>query len=230
MSSQPNQSLIDGLDCLQFLASSRQPVGCREAARALALDPMRANRLLKTLATIGLARQDEKKKYAIGPGIHALTAQALFGSSVLKQALPLIKEMDHPGLTVAIGVLWRGYVTYLFHGVIDKGVEQGIGRIGLVPCLNSSIGRLLLAYETDEEIEQIRMNSEKKITKRALFASVKAIRKQHYAVVESDRNVGLAVPIGRPPAMGIALAGIPASDDLEPYIKELTAISKKIAL
>ncbi len=80
MSSQPNQSLIDGLSCLQLLASSRKPVGCRELARNLDLNPMRANRLLKTLAEIGLAQQDQKKKYSIGPGIHALTAQALFGS------------------------------------------------------------------------------------------------------------------------------------------------------
>jgi DNA-binding IclR family transcriptional regulator len=230
MSSQPNQSLIDGLGCLQFLASARNPVGCRELARRLDLNPMRANRLLKTLAEIGLAQQDAKKKYAIGPGIHALTAQSLFGSSVLKQALPLIKAIDHPGLTVAIGVLWRGHVTYLYHGSVDEGLEHGIGRIGLVPCFNSSIGRLLLAYEADSEIERLHSSAESGMTKQQLLAAIRKIRKQGYAVVGKEPTVGLAVPIGMPPAMGIALAGIPANHDLDEYVRELNDISNRIVL
>lgn len=228
MSSQPNQSLTDGIACLQFLATSRKPIGCRELARSLALNPMRANRLLRTLAEIGLAQQDQKKKYSVGPGVHALTAQSIFGSAVLKQALPLIKEIKHKGMLVALGVLWRGHVTYLYHGSVDEGLEHGIGRIGLIPCFNSSIGRLLLSYEEDVEIERLRRGSDAKVGKRELMAATRKIRKQGYAVVEGDTSVGLAVPVGSPAVMGLALAGIPIDNDLEPYIKELKDISERI--
>jgi hypothetical protein len=45
----------------------------------LNLNSVRVNRLLKTFADIGLATQNQKKKYSIGPGIHTLTVQILFG-------------------------------------------------------------------------------------------------------------------------------------------------------
>ncbi|MBI1519690.1 IclR family transcriptional regulator, partial [Escherichia coli] len=35
MSSQPNQSLIDGIRCLQYLVSSDRAIGCRELARLM---------------------------------------------------------------------------------------------------------------------------------------------------------------------------------------------------
>ena len=57
MSSQPNKSLIDGLACLQALAMQPEPVACRALARELDLNVMRANRLLRTLADVGLAHQ-----------------------------------------------------------------------------------------------------------------------------------------------------------------------------
>lgn len=231
MSSQPNQSLIDGLACLQFLATARKPVGSREMARSLNLDNMRANRLLKTLADIGLAQQDAKKKYSIGPGIHALTAQSLYGSSVLKQALPLIQKLPYQGVTVALGVLWHGHVTYLYHGEIGENIEQGIGRIGLVPALNSSIGKLLLSYEDDDVIEELRTSSEKNHPKTALFKEIKGIRKNGYAEIRPESGgVSLAIPIGEPALMGLALAGVPADESIKPYIKSLEAIRDQISL
>ena len=231
MSSQPNQSLIDGLSCLQMLASSRKPVGSRELARSLALDNMRANRLLKTLADIGLAQQDSKKKYSIGPGIHALTAQSLYGSRVLKQTLPLIQELPYRGITVALGVLWRGHVTYLYHGEIGESIEKGIGRIGLIPALNSSVGKLLLSFEEDIHIEELRVSSESNHPKVPLFKEIKNIRKNGYAEIRPEGGgVSLAIPIGEPPVMGLALAGVPADESVEPYLKSLKAIRAQITL
>jgi len=87
---QPNQSLIDGLACLQQLASEREPVGGRELARDLGLEPTRVHRLLRTLAHLGLAQQDAQRRYRPGPGIHVLAAQAMFGSGLLRRALPVL--------------------------------------------------------------------------------------------------------------------------------------------
>jgi len=232
MSSQPNQSLIDGLACLQYLASSRKPVGCREMARDLNINHMRSNRLLKTLADIGLAQQDKKKKYFIGPGIHALTAQAIFGSSILKQALPLIKAIPCKGITVALGVLWRGNVTYLFHGKVGEGLDQGIGRIGLIPYYRSTIGMLLLSYEEDEVIKELHKNTESGITEKSLMADINKIRKNNYCIKTHDgsEDIGLAYPIGLPPRIGIAFAGIPGNEDIKVYQSELKNISDKIIL
>ena len=52
----PNQSLSDGLACLQLLAAVavEEPTGCCELVRRLGLEPIGINRLFKTLATLGL--------------------------------------------------------------------------------------------------------------------------------------------------------------------------------
>ncbi len=233
MSAQPNQSLIDGLACMQALATAPNPIGCRDLARRLELNHMRANRLLKTLAEIGLAQQDEKKRYFIGPGIHALAAQAMFGSGILNQALPLIKELNHQGMTVAIGVLWREHVTYLFHGKVGADIEDGIGRMGLMPFHRSSIGMLLLAEQDDETIKQLHNNVACDLNKKELLAAVKKVRLQNYATINGETNeahISLAVPIGTPTVAGLALSGISPNDDIQPYVDELQSICQRITL
>ncbi|VTM22081.1 Uncharacterised protein [Raoultella terrigena] len=83
MSSQPNQSLIDGIRCLQYLVTSGRAIGCRELARLMGINATRVNRLLMTMAAIGLTQQDEQRRYLPGPGIHALAAQAIRGSATV---------------------------------------------------------------------------------------------------------------------------------------------------
>src|SRR5687768_12021147 len=78
--SQANQSIIDGISVLQALATSEEPVGSRELARRLGLENTRVNRLLKTLAAIGMAEQNVVRKYSPGPGMHVLAAQSLYAS------------------------------------------------------------------------------------------------------------------------------------------------------
>ena len=233
MSAQPNHSLIDGLACLQALASSREPIGCRELARNLNLNTMRANRLLKTLADIGLAHQDGQKRYGIGPGIHSLAAQSLFGSGLLHSALPLIKQVKHKGLTVAIGVLWRDQVTYLFHGQVGKNIEDGIGRMGMVPATRSSLGMYFLAQLSDEDLYTL--YPDKKIpdfdTKTAFKKQITKIRKNNVAVLTSQTkppHLSIAVHIGDPCVACIAFSGIDQEADVKPFIKELQSIAAQI--
>lgn len=245
MSAQINHSLIDGLACLQALAATGQPVGGRELARNLDLNPMRVNRLLMTLAEIGLAQQDEKKRYFIGPGIHALAAQAMFSSGILKKALPLLKEVTHVGMTLAIGVLWREHVTYLFHGKVGEDVEQGIGRMGLCPASQSSIGMLLLSHLQNKEIDTIFSGDvpgytnvqsvrNQKVGRRKFFSEIDEIRTQHYAAMiftnkEEGRHCSLAVGIGGPrPVAALAFSGLPVDVDRTAFVKEMQEISENI--
>ena len=233
MSAQPNQSLIDGLACLQALASSREPIGCRELGRQLDLNAMRANRLLKTLADIGLAHQDAQKRYAIGPGIHSLAAQSMFGSGLLHSALPLIKNVKHKGLTIAIGVLWRDQVTYLFHGQVGRDIEDGIGRMGLVPATRSSLGMYFLAQLSDDEIKALYPGrSVPDFDKKSDFTKlVKSIRKTNVSILTTHLekpHLSIAVPIGDPCVACIAFSGIDADVDPQPFIEELQTIAQHI--
>lgn len=152
---QPNRSLIDGLACLQALASSQKAIGSREMARGLGLEVTRVNRLLKTLAFLGLAEQDERRAYRPGPAIHVLAAQSLLGSALLGRAMGPLEELHSYGQLVALGVLWRTQTCYLYHAVPSEAGVRGLGHERLYPAVSSGIGMVLLAQRSDDEVREI---------------------------------------------------------------------------
>jgi DNA-binding IclR family transcriptional regulator len=218
---QPNQSLIDGLACLQALASHAQPVGSRELGRMLGLEPTRVNRLLKTLAFVGLAQQDENRKYLPGPGIHALAAQSLRGSGLIRRALGPLESLFDLDLQVAMGVLWGDQVCYLYHHSPGETAAQGIGREPLFPASSSGLGQALLAGLTDDEVRSLYADSDERHLvapgpqdvalegNDGLLNQLAQVREQGYAVTKTLESQGfrtLGLTLKRDQA-AIGLAG-----------------------
>lgn len=214
LGAQPNQSLIDGIATLQALATAPEPVGCRELARRIGLDPTKVNRLLKTLTYLGIARQTANRKYTSGPGMHVLAAQSLFASGLMRRALPLLEGLRRFGHTVALGVLWNDSVSYLFHAPPGIEASRGLGRIGLLPATISGIGMVLLAELGDERVSEIyRDRAEIPNFPEGLpqlLAKLAEVRQLGYARVhvadDRDHHV-VAVSSGDPAHVGIALSG-----------------------
>ena len=229
---QPNQSLTDGMLCLQTLASSPVPLGSRELARRLGMEPTRVNRLLKTLESLGLLHQNEQRKYQSGPGMHVLAAQSLYSSGLIQCALPVLVGLRQPGFTVAMGVRWRDQVCYLYHADPGMSAEQGIGRTGLYPVTRSSIGMALLATRSDDEIRagyagNAILDYPDGID--SLLAAIGRIRRQGFArVIESETRSTVAVTIGTPAEAAIALAGPVTDSQLKRLVKQLQAAAQAI--
>jgi DNA-binding IclR family transcriptional regulator len=229
MNGQPNQSLIDGIATLQALASSPEPVGGRELARHLGLEPTRVNRLLKTLAYLGIARQTASRKYTAGPGMHVLAAQSLFASGLIRRALPVLEGLRRFGHTVALGVLWGDNVSYLFHAPPGIEASRGLGRIGLLPASTSGIGVVLLSELQDQDVREVYADREIPMFPEGieqLLAKLAEVRRLGYARVhvpdDRDHNV-VAISTGDPAHAGIALSGwIPeaATDQLVAALRE----------
>lgn len=232
---QPNQSLIDGLACLQAVISHPEPIGSRELARLLDLEPTRANRLLKTLGHLGLVRQDARRKYGPGPGLHVLAAQALFGSGLLRRALRPLATLHELGHIVALGVLWRDQVSYLYHAEARMRPDEGIGRVRLYPASRSAIGMPLLAAQTDAEVRAL--------YRRApeipgfpgglpeLLAALARVRRAGYAYVLQSRTTGvysLGITIGTPPYAAVALSGRIGRGDIPPLLARLRHAARAV--
>jgi DNA-binding IclR family transcriptional regulator len=210
---QPNQSLIDGIKTLQALATSPEPVGCRELARRLNADPTKINRLLKTLAYLGIARQTANRKYTAGPGMHVLAAQSLFASGLIRRALPELESLRRFGHTVALGVLWGDNVSYLFHAPPGIEASRGLGRIGLLPATTSGIGVVLLSELDDEDVRELYLDKDIPMFPggiEQLLTKLAAVRRLGYARVhvadDRDHHV-VAISTGDPAHAGIALSG-----------------------
>lgn len=224
---QPNESLIDGLAVLQALTVAEGPVGVREVARRLGLEPTRANRLLKTLAHLGLARQGGDRRYAIGPAVHVLAAQTLFASGLFQRAVGPLGRLHDLGHVVALGVLWRAQVCYLYHAEPGMDAADAIGRIQLAPAPVSGIGVALLATIPDDEVRRLYPEAPppRHRSVDALIERLRAVRHAGFALVDVRdrpriRSVGVAV--GDPPYAAIALSGRFGDHDVPRLVRRIT--------
>ncbi|HVJ01408.1 MAG TPA: helix-turn-helix domain-containing protein [Sphingomonas sp.] len=234
LNAQPNQSLIDGIMMLQALATSPEPIGCRELARQLGIDATKTNRLLKTLAYLGIARQNGSRKYSAGGGMHVLAAQSLFASGLIRRALPVLAGLRRFGNTVALGVLWQRNVSYLFHAPPGIEVTSGVGRIGLLPATTSGIGIVLLSECSDEEVRALYESEAIPMFPKGieqLLDTLGRVRAQGYARVHvadaRDHHI-VAVSTGDPAHAGIALSGWIPESATESLVAALRAAAVEI--
>ncbi len=230
---QPNQSLIDGLGVLQALASAGRAVGSREMARELKLESTRVNRLLKTLAHLGIAEQTADKRYVPGPAMHVLAAQAMFGSGLLLRAIGPLATLSATKLSVALGVLWRDRVAYLYHADPAITPAKAIGRVGLFPATRSGIGMVLLSRMSDADVRRLYLDVEPEPfnTVDDLLPELQLIRRQGYALVRpfaDQSRCTLAVAIDDESA-AVALSGDWSADRLAELIVTLRTVATDLA-
>ncbi|PAX06949.1 IclR family transcriptional regulator [Sphingomonas lenta] len=230
---QPNNSLITGIDCLQQLVGAGGPIGSREVARRMGLTHTRVNRILGTLAYMGLLERDADRRYRPGPRLHALAAQSMMASGLLPAALPTLKELRSDGYTVALGTIWNGQVCYLFHERPGQSIEGAILRHELWPADHSTIGVALLAAQDGPPgpIPPAPGNvPESLLPGQDIETTVEAARKRGYAVLKfEDDIVSIGTTIGHPPVAGVAISSRHIGDNFIPDIsKRLQAAADAI--
>ncbi|EMC4134854.1 IclR family transcriptional regulator [Cronobacter sakazakii] len=226
MSSQPNQSLIDGIRCLQYLVSSDRAIGCRELARLMGINTTRVNRLLMTMASIGLTMQDEQRRYLPGPGIHALAAQSIRGSALFSHALPLLERYAPKDVVVALGVLWEDQIIYIYHSIPGSQMSQALAGFRMLPAWQSVIGMSLLAAESDEALEA-RFTPEQW---EQLAPHVAQQREKGLVVWRhDDGEVSMAKPLGIHNA-AVALAGMwnISNPEIHTRLEQLDALAARL--
>jgi len=226
MSSQPNQSLIDGIRCLQYLVSSGRAIGCRELARLMGINTTRVNRLLMSMASIGLTMQDEQRRYLPGPGIHALAAQAIRGSELFSRALPQLERLAPRDIVVALGVLWEDQVIYIWHSVPGSQTSQALAGYHMLPAWQSVIGMSLLAAETDAALIP-RFSPEQW---QQLAPHVAQQRQQGRVIWHhDDGEISMAQPVGAHHA-ALAFAGMWNIDEqsIQSRLAALTVLNGKL--
>lgn len=204
---QPNHSLIDGMAVLQALAARGRPVSGLELAGALGLEKTRVNRILKTLAWLGMARVAPGRKYMPGDGMHILAAQSLYASGLLRLAIPRLEKLHATGCIVAMGVLWRDRVSYFYHHTPGTDTLAGLGALGFYPAGASSIGMALLAQQPEAEVAALFDDggiAGVTGTRQDLLAALAVIRQHGFADLRTNER-SLAVPLNAHTA--IALSG-----------------------
>lgn len=211
---QPNKGLIDGIACLQAVASRSEFVGVSELSQILDLEQTKVHRLLRTLAHLGFTQQNTSRKYGPGPAIYALAAQTLYASHFIRDALGPLEELraKQPHI-VAMGVVWNRRVNYLYHAKRGAPLEQAIGTFGTWPSVDSGIGLAVMAGFEEEEIQRLYEGRELGPygqSMKGLLKRLKEIRKAGHAVVEThgeERNTTIGLRLKSNPMVGVGVSG-----------------------
>lgn len=146
--SQPNLSLINGLDVLEAVMAAPEAVGSRELARVLGLDRSVTNRLLLTLASQGMLTRTAQGRYIPGHGVHSLAAISLRSSGLLAKAMPIAERWAGRGYRFTLGVLWRHHFCHLIAARPGVPLAESIGAMPLGDPFISTAGVALLARAT----------------------------------------------------------------------------------
>jgi DNA-binding IclR family transcriptional regulator len=219
--SQPNQSLIDGIDILESVLGSNHEVGGRELARELNLNRTRVNRLLMTLAHKGLLHRTDTGKYLPGPGIHIMAALSQQGSGLLAATMPHARNWWSRGFSFTLGILWQGRLCHVLHARPELPFESNIGGHGLIPIHESTTGLALAMQNTQLKASLIQLPLPANVAVKNLTQVFKAAQKQGYVQLPfHDGTVSIGIALGNPALAGIAVSQKQLQNQAIPEIVE----------
>ncbi len=222
---QPNRSVMEGIEVLFAVAGSRAAVRVRPLARELGMTPTRVQRYLATLAHLGLARRNPDRSYAVGPGIHALSALSLSASGLAARAMRVLPALGDTGHIVAVGVLWRNMVSYLYFSQPGVPRAEALGRSEGYPAEHSSIGLLLLAHRGPDYVKRHFPEEPDR-----LLPLLEDVRRKKRAVIERpEGGFSIAVPAGMPPVAGLAVSGAIHAASIPRLLKRMRAAALELS-
>lgn len=212
-------SLHRGLEVIGCFAR-RPSWSLAELATELGQNKATLFRVLHTLEAAGFLAKDANGRHVPGLALHALGNAAVRQEQLRWQSLPPIQALaEETGETVHVGILHEGEVVtvQVVEGTHAVRMHSRVGKRS--PAHASALGKLLMAYLPDAEVEAIiarhglpRFTSATITTPEALREALHQIRQQGWAPDAEEIEPGLrclAAPItdqtGRPSAaLGIS--------------------------
>jgi len=202
------RSVSRALELLKTFAGAQSELSLAEISRRLNLNRSTTFRLLVTLQAHGYLEQDrETRKYRLGVTCLELGSVFLNQSDIRKEALPILNGLrDDCKETVHLARLAGSEVVYLekLDGLLPIGI-MGSRVGGRAPAYCTGLGKAMLAYMPETEIDQLYVESGLRrftpdtITDlKELVNEMAHIRERGYAIDNEEHEPGvkcIAVPI-----------------------------------
>lgn len=240
------QSVHHALQLFEVFRTSnkQQEFGVTELSKTLGLHKNNVFRLLATLSACGYIEQNPvTENYRLGIGIFNLGQKFINKLGFLKLARPFMEKIvSEVGEAVYVGILREGNVIYL--DIVEPNLPvRVVSRVGKdVPAYCTSIGKIQLAYSSEDEINKMYMGARlKKYTDYTITSlpelkkHLKEVSAKDYAIddQEFEKDVRcIAVPIkdylGTPVAAISVAAPIYRMNE-ERLINEILPTTKKYA-
>lgn len=148
----PTRALLRGLEALEVLAASDEPLGPTQLARRIGLDKATVNRLLFTLCEAGYAQVEDGGRYRLTGRIMQLAGGFGSQSGLRELARPHLERLrDATDETVHLGVRDGDRVSYIdkVPGTHPVRLVSEVGRA--MPLHTTALGKVALAWMDDDD-------------------------------------------------------------------------------
>jgi DNA-binding IclR family transcriptional regulator len=175
----PTRTLMRGLEVLEVLASSPQPMGPTRIGEATGLDKATIGRLLYTLCEAGYARQEGNGSYRLTGRILRLASSVALAPELRELARPhLVALRDATDETVHLGVREGDHVVYIdkIDGTHPVRLVSAVGQT--MPLHTTALGKAALAAMSPTEREHIIDNLELTRRTEQSIATIGALRQE----------------------------------------------------
>jgi len=203
----PIKVLDKSLSVLDLLLKKGSAMNITEIAEKLEFYPSTIHRILDTLKHWGYVEQDPNmQKYQLGLKLLELGMAKFHQMDLVREATPYLRELvKECNETVHLGVLEEGEVMYLAKEESSQTIRMisYVGKRAPVHC--TSLGKVLLAYLSEEERKKIlgkkeltRFTENTITDKSKLKKELDKVRKQGFALdlEENEKDICcIAAPI-----------------------------------
>ncbi|MDR3496611.1 MAG: IclR family transcriptional regulator [Ancalomicrobiaceae bacterium] len=209
------QTLLRGLEVLDFVAEAGQPVRNLDVAERFGIDKANASRLLLTLTDAGYVTRSGSRGFVPGPKMRVQPTKPLErliglrqrSRSVLEELVRLSGECAHIAVLVGDKVWYIDEVS----SPHPLKVDHPVGSLAPLHC--TALGKAYLAFSPEAQVKELTAFTTRTLTSReALEADIRGARTRGYAVDDEEFSLGVrcvAAPVMD--ANGVMLAAIGVS-------------------
>ncbi|GAA4773454.1 IclR family transcriptional regulator C-terminal domain-containing protein [Actinomycetospora chlora] len=208
-------ALARGLAVLRTFGPGTPQQTLSEVAAAAGLSPAVARRYLHTLVELGYVRQVDRR-FVLTPSVMEIGASYADSMNLAEVAQPYLQHIrDETGDSVSLTTLAGTDVIHLVHVQTERLLRFAVTPGSRVPAYASATGRAMLAYLAPAALDRwfatavLAPRTPRTVTDEGqLRAHLAEIRRDGYALVVDELDVGITV-LGVPVLHdGVALAGI----------------------
>lgn len=240
------RALERGLVTIKALGDYPDGASLSDIASQIGLDRATTRRFLLTLCHLGYVRQ-VKRRFYLAPRVLELGLSYFAAVPVWEAAQPFLDSYcEETRGTISIGVLDDTEVVYVARAQSKRSVYAINVTVGSrFPCYSTSLGRVLLAWRTPEEIADIFARIEIKArtpntltTPADIEAALATVRQRDYAISNEETELGIrsiAIPLRNRHGMVVAalntsfqVSYATAVDLTETYLPALRDVAGKI--
>ena len=198
-------TLARGLSVLRSFTKDRPEMTLSEVAGVTNLNPAVARRCLNTLLELGYVGK-KGKTFFLTPEVMGFASAFLESMNLEEVVRPYLQDVrDKTGDSSSLAVLSHFDILYLVHVSTNRMVRLVAGFGTRFPAYPTSLGRVLLAYQPEERIDEYlgrvelqKLTSKTETSKKRFRKILRDCRKQGFASIQDELDYGIvsvAVPV-----------------------------------